>query len=85
MTPGMFGVNNQPSRWDYLCPPVPNPEMNRRAIIMKNESLSLAKQLQNNKSEIVLPCLTYFIQGGSWISPIAILGGKTTTLFPACH
>jgi len=27
----------------------------------------------------------FFIQGGNLISPIAILGGKTTTLLPACH
>jgi hypothetical protein len=30
-------------------------------------------------------CFYFFIQGGSFTSPIAILGGKTTTLFPACH
>jgi hypothetical protein len=28
---------------------------------------------------------TYFIHGGSFIFPIAILSGKTTTRFPACH
>ena len=27
----------------------------------------------------------YFIQGGSLIFPMAIFGGKTTTLFPACY
>ena len=27
----------------------------------------------------------FFIQGGSLTSPMAILGGKTTILFPACH
>jgi hypothetical protein len=29
--------------------------------------------------------LYFFIQGGNFISPIAIFLGKTTTLFPACH